>query len=333
MKANHVVFGHDALEGSNGRRRYILMGTPQHTNIGDRAIAYAEIEFIKKIDAHATIIEVPYGSDLSTLDVNDNDLLILHGGGNFGDIWPDEEVYRQEIIKAFSDKHIVMMPQTMFFSDELFIAKYAVAYARCKNLTLIAREKKSYYMMKKFFSANKVMLLPDIVLSLSTKKRMFFNPSREHAMFVVRQDVEKTVSDSLVHQTESILKNELGVNNFVYTDMRCDIREAMLNSHEFITKYKLDQFSRAKVVITDRLHGMIFAVLSNIPCLVFDSKTHKTRGVYEWIADICGDSVMFCDDKSQLQDSLGRLLRSKVRPNRLNQLKPEWDKLRALLMK
>lgn len=42
-------------------------------------------------------------------------------------------------------------------------------------------------------------------------------------------------------------------------------------------------FKSAKLVITDRLHGMIFCYLTNTPCLVFQNNNHKVRETYEWI--------------------------------------------------
>ena len=38
-------------------------------------------------------------------------------------------------------------------------------------------------------------------------------------------------------------------------------------------------------MVTDRLHGMIFALLAKTPCLVLENKSYKIRGVYDWIKD------------------------------------------------
>lgn len=37
------------------------------------------------------------------------------------------------------------------------------------------------------------------------------------------------------------------------------------------------------MVITDRLHGMIFCYITNTPCLVFQNNIYKVRETYEWI--------------------------------------------------
>mgnify|MGYP002520369981 CR=1 FL=1 len=46
---------------------------------------------------------------------------------------------------------------------------------------------------------------------------------------------------------------------------------------------KLVQFSRAKVLVTDRLHGMVFAAITGTPCIVLSNYNHKVKGTYEWI--------------------------------------------------
>lgn len=61
---------------------------------------------------------------------------------------------------------------------------------------------------------------------------------------------------------------------------------------------KFAQFSSAKLVITDRLHGMIFCAITGTPCIVVDSKSPKLRGCYEWIKHL--DYIRFADDVSQI---------------------------------
>ena len=48
----------------------------------------------------------------------------------------------------------------------------------------------------------------------------------------------------------------------------------------------LNEFLRCKVVITDRLHGMLFAAITKTPCIVTKSLDYKITGTYEWIKDL-----------------------------------------------
>ena len=39
------------------------------------------------------------------------------------------------------------------------------------------------------------------------------------------------------------------------------------------------------MVITDRLHCMIFSAITSTPCIVIDNYTNKISGVYKWISN------------------------------------------------
>ncbi|WP_423202829.1 polysaccharide pyruvyl transferase family protein [Morganella morganii] len=46
------------------------------------------------------------------------------------------------------------------------------------------------------------------------------------------------------------------------------------------------KFSNSKLVVTDRLHGMIFAFITNTPCLVIRNSNHKIEETYKnWISN------------------------------------------------
>ena len=83
---------------------------------------------------------------------------------------------------------------------------------------------------------------------------------------------------------------------------------------------KIREFSAGRLLITDRLHGMIIAALAGIPCLAFDNATHKVRGVFEWlrglgnimIADPDGDpagQIRALLDKPQAEGALAEVFR------------------------
>ena len=46
----------------------------------------------------------------------------------------------------------------------------------------------------------------------------------------------------------------------------------------------MQEFADSELVITDRLHGMVFAALTGTPCIVFSNYNHKVKGTYDWIS-------------------------------------------------
>ena len=83
-------------------------------------------------------------------------------------------------------------------------------------------------------------------------------------------------------------------------------------------------FKRAKLVITDRLHGMVFCAISGTPCVVINSQSPKVKGCYEWIRDL--GYIRFCDDVSQLTDII-QSLPSGVHPYDNAALQPYFSEL------
>ena len=181
-------------------KKLIIMGIPHHGNIGDNAIAVAEEELIKKIFPQYKL----YKMQEKYLDIcvnraknfiNDDDIILLHGGGNIGDTYERPEKGRREVIKTFPNNKIIIFPQTAYFSDtekgkkELEISKEI--YNAHKNLIIMAREEKSYQFMKKHFYNNKIYLTPDIVMTLNKS----LNKDREGVLLLFRTDKEKTLED------------------------------------------------------------------------------------------------------------------------------------------
>ena len=61
---------------------------------------------------------------------------------------------------------------------------------------------------------------------------------------------------------------------------------------------QFDKFRHASLVVTDRLHGMIFCAITGTPCIVLDSKSPKVRGCYEWIEQL--DYIRFADHPAEI---------------------------------
>ena len=68
---------------------------------------------------------------------------------------------------------------------------------------------------------------------------------------------------------------------------------------QFIDK-KIREFSEYSLVITDRLHAMVFSALGHTPCIAFDNSSKKVSGVYEWIKD---NQFVICVEQKELEIS------------------------------
>lgn len=149
------------------------------------------------------------------------------------------------------------------------------------NLTIVAREKKSLSIMKNMYPDTNILFTPDIVLSASMEVFGVEEQVRKGVLFCVRNDAEKLVDDTVWRTLEKIV--------FDYgktckkTDMYSDCPVTKKNRTECVRK-KMQEFCGAELVITDRLHGMIFAAVTETPCIVFSNYNHKVKGTYDWIS-------------------------------------------------
>ena len=306
----------------------ILAGTPYHRNIGDRAIAYAERKFIRSKLPFRVLIETPYSTDLDALpSLRRDTLVLLHGGGNFGDIYPNEEEYRRQLIKAFHDYKIVLFPQTIFFNDTRNLRESASIYGAHPDLTILAREERSFSIIKDNF-VNPVFLVPDIVFFLNERDS---RAKRKGLLLIIRNDVEAILDDK--DRDAVSCASDRFEPNVTWSDMEMMLaEEEVLNmSHEEITRHKLDQYLRHQIVVTDRLHGMIFALITGTPCVAFDSKTGKSEGVYRWVEEGgYADYIKICHDIKDLENVVASISNQESFAYNRTKYKEYWRTIESL---
>jgi pyruvyl transferase EpsI len=78
-----------------------------------------------------------------------------------------------------------------------------------------------------------------------------------------------------------------------------------LEKRKAVLEFKLSQFRSAKIVITDRLHGMVLAAITGTPCIVFSNYNQKVLGTYDWIKDL--NYIRFVRDIEEAQKAFGEL--------------------------
>ncbi len=271
------------------KKKIVVALAADYGNLGDVAITFAQTKFLKDNFPDYEIIDFPISkiiSDLKSLKsiCDPADIITIVGGGNTGDMYDDIEFLRQLIIKSFPKNKIISFPQTIDFSDTieghkaLAIAK--TVYSKHRDLTLVAREEKSLRVYKEEFVNNKVLFTPDIVLSLNQQSKQI----REGISFCMRLDAEKSFSKEMEDEMVSIVQSQESDVKFYDTHIsksHMSINERILELNKI-----WNHFSSRKLVITDRLHGMIFCAITGTPCIAIDNSNKKVSGVFKsWMKD------------------------------------------------
>lgn len=294
-------------------KRVYILGTPEHTNLGDAAIVIAQKNFIKRSGIkEKDIVEIPLDRydnfrKLPLKLTNRKSIITLVGGGNMGDVWFLDEEIRRKIITDFPKNKKIVFPQTCHYSDTEKGAeekkKSVEIYNKAQSLTLIAREKKSFGIMKELYPNADVMLAPDIVLSAYASDFGVRAQSRSGALLCMRSDLEKAIDESTLKTVKAIFEKK-GMA-YTVTDTHCE-GWCFANKRVSLVKDKLAEFAGAEIVITDRLHGMIFSAITGTPCIALSNYNHKIIGTYEFIKYL--PYIKFVQTEEEIKAAFDELL-------------------------
>ena len=170
------------------------------------------------------------------------------------------------------------MPQTCYFSaDEEgkeALAKDRQVINRCKDLTLFARDARSYEFMKENFDA-KVAFLHDTVSLFDAFE--YSAGDREGIIVCLRSDREGILNAT---QKKQIIADCENLGDVFVTDT-CTNYKIGVSERESILKKKWTLWGRSSLVVTDRLHGMIFALITGTPCVVIGNNHFKVYEAYK----------------------------------------------------
>ena len=314
-------------------KKALILGSSEHENLGDSAIVIAEKKFLENCGYSSNHIkEITYteyigGSGLIKRYISKKWLICGLGGGSMGNQWFYDEEMRRSFIKDFPNNRIIIFPQTLFYSNDEEGKKEESnsipIYEGHKKLSLFAREKTSYDLMKSLYPNTKVFLSPDIVLSTDLNDYGIISQCRKGILLVFRSDAEKNVELQVVKQIEkSLTESEY---SYRITDTNVGIFAHKKNRLDLVKK-KLQEFADSKLVITDRLHGMVFSVITGTPCIVFNNYNHKVLGTYEWIKDL--DYVKFANSADEAIGYIPKLLNMQSCSYDKNMLKTSFETLK-----
>lgn len=277
---------------SNQKEKVFVFGTSIHKNLGDHLITLSEIVFLKKQIKESEVFEIPtevfevYKS-LLIKKISYNDLIIINGGGWMGNLWEKEESIIEDMVYSFRKNKIIIFPQTVFFDESLnsykkILTSSIECFSSHPNLTISVREQNSFEFAKKMYKQNKILLVPDIALYYYNNTSKYRQIHKKKIIKIcLRNDRENTQKNKSIDKIIKSFKEKDYIIKKIDTISRFRVSE--FRRVQALSK-KFEEFAESSLIITDRLHGMIFSYLTATPCIVIDNKTHKVSGVYEkWL--------------------------------------------------
>ena len=293
---------------------YIFLDLPYYTNIGDTLIWQGTGAFLKTLPYRCL-----YKAAIETYitpNISKDVVILLQGGGNFGDLWRRHTDFCLRILREFPENKAIILPQTVFYENETILKKDAQMMAKHSNLTICARDNMTHQLLSKFFFKNKILLIPDMAFYI---QQTVLNKYREQALnkklFFKRKDKEcyPFNYDKYLHGQENIEEREwpsMEEDLFLSKILRFieRIHFALINIKYFnkisgrlidwyavniymptLIKIGIKFLSSYQYIYTTRLHGAILNVLLQKPMTFFDNSYGKNSSIYNtWLKETDG---------------------------------------------
>jgi exopolysaccharide biosynthesis predicted pyruvyltransferase EpsI len=283
--------------------RVALLDYPNHSNVGDSAIWLGELAWLRELGVN----RLDYAGEASLYcrrrlaqKVGDGTIL-LHGGGNFGDLWPYHQRFRERVVQDFPDNPIVVLPQTVHFAQSDNLERAAEIFNRHPRLTLFVRDTESAERLQPAFRAP-VVMSPDPALFLSVER--FKQGPSDEVLLLARTDLESSGAagrlpaqwrraDWLDERLSLGLRVANAAQAFVAkAPCRLEpVRAWLSGRYEDLGWQRVARgcrlLSQGRVVVTDRLHAHILCVLLGIPHVVLDNNYGKVGRFHRlWTHDV-----------------------------------------------
>lgn len=313
------------------KKKIIVCLGADYGNLGDVAITLSQIEYLKKLFPEYIVMEYPISKTFCNFKslreiINQDDIITIVGGGNTTYKYRDIEYCRQFIIKKFKKNIIFSFPQSVDFTDATpkFINKMKKVYMSHHNFYYFVREKYSFNTIKNQMPNLKCFLYPDIVFSYDIN---YLKLNRSIITLTIRNDKERYLND-LQRQKIVTTLEKYGKINFRDTQCIDEVDFSMENRKRMLEDL-LKVFYSSKLVVTDRLHGMILSYITNTPCIVLPCNNKKIKGCYEWIKN--SDNVFYIEEFNE--DAFNKIVEKFINiDNPLNN-KINFDKMNEIIKK
>ncbi|MFT4053518.1 MAG: polysaccharide pyruvyl transferase family protein [Novosphingobium sp.] len=280
--------------------RVIYLDYAFTTNVGDQLIVLGTLKFFERHGIEVKLSRNIHNIEHHGLAVAPGDVLVLHGGGNFGDIYPHFQKLRERIITAFPENRVVIMPQTVHFDDQVELDRSCRVMARHPDLTLFVRDRRSMEIVKPYFG-DRVRLAPDMAHqlwpSLCEDVAPGIDERSDGPLLLIRRDAEKSaIPPHLINLKDRFTDWDLLVSRR-YRLERAVLRQQYAAARRGVRLYDLDEayfaamrrevrrvarrLYRHPLWITSRMHGAILGLLLGKPVFALDNSYGKLSSYFE----------------------------------------------------
>ena len=286
-------------EQLRGARAVAVLDFPDHDNVGDTAIWLGEQQALARLGVRIAYSATHGRHRDDVVDALPRDVpLLLHGGGNFGDVWPENHAFREHVVARFADRRIVQLPQTVWFADEAAAQRSAAALRRHPDLTVMTRDDEGTAYVRDVLGLASV-LVPDAALAIDPATLPAPRPAEAPVVVQWRTDHEsagRRAAPAGVPVFDWFPPHSRRRQVLSAADARlrpavasAAARRASTALHAAIATggvhRGLAMVQRGEVLVTDRLHGVVLATLSGRRSVWVDNSYGKVGRLHDtWLS-------------------------------------------------
>ncbi len=176
-------------------RDYVLMGLPYYRNVGDILIWEGTRQYLQTLPHRCLNPGYRYREESR---IGPDTLILLQGGGNFGDLWRWVQDERLDILRRHPRNPVLIFPVSCRYEDPTLMQRDAVELAAYPDLTICVRDQASYDLLVAHFG-NRILLVPDMALFMDPGPlRKWNHPRPAGVLHLQRTDKERVAEASSV---------------------------------------------------------------------------------------------------------------------------------------
>lgn len=271
---------------------YALVDFPSYSNVGDSAIWIGGLKLLTQAAGQPPryVCDNQNFRDAEFDACHPDGPIFIIGGGNFGDLWPKHQIFREMLLQKYPGRLVVQLPQTINFRDMANAARCAKLIAQHGNFKLMVRDRSSLKIAQEHLRSD-ALLLPDLAFGMGLIEPP--TPPRNDVFMLLREDTEKAEYDKRLIQDlpDSVSADWLDEPGDFFKSCEFKTRfdswgrkgstmaKGRIHLFKHLSHGRLDRglrmLSSGRVVITDRLHAHILCTLLDKSHVVLDNNYGK----------------------------------------------------------
>lgn len=303
-------------------RDVALLDFPNHQNVGDTMIWRGELDHLASLG-----LRVRYRTDIQRFSRELLDRLVpygpilLHGGGNFGDLWPEFQRFRERIVSLYPNRRVIQLPQSIEFRDPAAAAGANAVFGQHDDFHLLVRDWQSHARARATLPDVQVQFCHDAALGWQPTGRGVRKDGATDVLVLARRDHERGVGINQFVPTQPGRRDRTadwglrGVDRLLWRLARIPLGlaraapvlaslpayyPAMSMSYRALAELNLRDglrlFRGSRMIATDRLHAHVLALLLRKPHVVADNNYGKIAGVMNASTGDLGDFLFVSSD-------------------------------------